>query len=140
MQTWMKNNPCAIAEAEASFVNHEGDLMRVVPKEKTPLGAFLETSRLLRLASFFQERYLPDTHLNTTGTHYSSDEKLEQFTNWIIVTFGLIMLFAPMWWLNCIETDAQKLGVITGFIALFVLLLQGATSNRSFEVLAGTAA
>jgi hypothetical protein len=43
-----------IADEEADYLNHDQDLIPVVPKEKTPLRRFLERSRKFRIFRFWQ--------------------------------------------------------------------------------------
>jgi hypothetical protein len=50
------------------------------------------------------------------------------------------MLLAPLWWLEYTKTSEKRLGIITGFIIVFVGVLLCATANRAFEVVACTAA
>lgn len=50
------------------------------------------------------------------------------------------MLLAPLWWLEYVNQDEKKLGVMTGFICVFVGLMSLGTVNRPGEVVAATAA
>jgi len=50
------------------------------------------------------------------------------------------MLLAPLWWMQNVADNNDRLGIITGFVILFTLLMAGATINRPFEVVAATAA
>ena len=54
------------------------------------------------------------------------------------------MLIGPLWWLNRLAFHGSnlspRLGVITGFLVAFVLLICCLTNARPFEVLAATAA
>lgn len=51
------------------------------------------------------------------------------------------MLVGPMWWLTFLTDNVKaSLGVVTGFILLFTVVLASATSAKPFEVLAATAA
>jgi hypothetical protein len=49
------------------------------------------------------------------------------------------MLVTPLWWLMFVESKIKQLGVITGFIVLFLVLISSVTVAKPFETLAGTA-
>ena len=71
---------------------------------------------------------------------YSSNSRLDLFTNVSIITAGLVMLLAPLWWLEFVDNSKIKLAVMTGFICVFVGLMSTATVNKPFEIVAATAA
>lgn len=50
------------------------------------------------------------------------------------------MLIGPIWWLDAVSENHKRLGIITGFILLFALLLSAATQVKPFETLGATAA
>jgi hypothetical protein len=83
---------------------------------------------------------MPDVHIDSDTTVYSSDEKFECFTTRSIILAGLIALLAPMWWLEFVSSSNARLGIITGFICVFISIMSVATTNRPFEVVAATAA
>lgn len=49
------------------------------------------------------------------------------------------MLIAPMWILEFLGSGKVKLGVITGFIVVFLGLFSGMTDAKPFETLTATA-
>lgn len=53
---------------------------------------------------------------------------------------GLIMLLAPMWWLDHVSDSEVRLGIITVFLTAFVGVMSTATVHRPFEVVAASAA
>jgi len=77
---------------------------------------------------------------NNGVTVYHSDRGIDTLTDNIILLAGLLMLFGPMWWLNYVSDDNKRLGIITGFVFFFSVVLASATIAKPFEVLAGTAA
>jgi hypothetical protein len=56
------------------------------------------------------------------------------------MTVGMSMLIAPMWILEYLTTDEEKLGTITAFIVAFVALIPTVTASRPFEILGAIAA
>lgn len=58
----------------------------------------------------------------------------------LIMMVGLIMIIAPLWILEYLTTDEQKLSTITAFIVAFVGMLSTVTVSRPFEILGATAA
>jgi hypothetical protein len=57
-----------------------------------------------------------------------------------IILMGLVMLLAPLWWLEKVSSSETRLKIITGFIIVFMVAMSTATVNRPFEVVASTAA
>jgi hypothetical protein len=130
----------AITADEATFIQKRGDLISIHSRSRPPLGRWLEACKSLHLWKLFRAKLVPDVHVTTKTTVYSSDEKFESFTTSSIITIGLVMLLAPMWWLEFTSTSTVRLGIITGFICAFISIMSMATTNRPFEVVAATAA
>lgn len=65
---------------------------------------------------------------------------MESCARSVIITTGLVMLIAPQWWLLFVQDRRVQLGIITGFIILFLVLVATVTGARPFESLAATAA
>lgn len=53
---------------------------------------------------------------------------------------GMVMLIAPLWVLAVTHGTMKRLGVITGFVVLFLGLIAFTTVARPFESLAAAAA
>jgi hypothetical protein len=136
VSTWLKRK--AINTDEAQFIEKKGDLIAI--NTRIPLGRWLEKTKSLHLSKAFRAKLVPDRHVKSDTTVYSSDEKFERVTTSSIIITGLIMLLVPMWWLECTNTSTVRLGIITGFICAFISIMSMATSNRPFEVVAATAA
>jgi hypothetical protein len=131
------NYPFAIDRDEQKFSEHTEDLVSILTKPRSPLHHFFEKFRKLRSWSCFQVR--KPTPVSPRTSLYSS-RGLAAFANVIIVVIGLAMLFGPMWWLNFVQNNEKRLGIITGFTFAFTLVLVGSTIDQPFQVLAGTAA
>lgn len=71
---------------------------------------------------------------------WQHDKRLETFSTTVIAFVGLGMLVGPIWWLDHVSVVEKRLGIITGFITLFFVLLKVATNAHVFESLAATAA
>lgn len=80
----------------------------------------------------------PD-RVHAEETRYHSATGVEIATSIVIIIVGLGLLFGPMWWLNYVTDDRDRLGIITGFVSLFATWLWLAAGPRAFEILAGTA-
>lgn len=130
----------AIAEPEQYHKGHEGDLISINHRARPPLGRLLEAIPKFDRLPLFREKPLPGVHQLGKTTTYSSNSRLDLFTNVSIISSGLVMLLAPMWWLKFVGDSTKKLGVMTGFICLFVALMSTATVNKPFEIVAATAA
>ncbi|KAF1837463.1 hypothetical protein BDW02DRAFT_565938 [Decorospora gaudefroyi] len=138
VENWLARR--AITKEETDFVNHKSDLITINSRSRPPLGQWLETCQNLHLWKLFKAKHLDGLHVPSAATAYSSDEAFERFTTLGIIFVGLIMLLAPMWWLECVPDSKARLGVITGFVCVFMLAMTTATINRPFEVVAATAA
>ncbi|KAF2179660.1 hypothetical protein K469DRAFT_716170 [Zopfia rhizophila CBS 207.26] len=64
---------------------------------------------------------------------------MENFCTFLITTVGLLMLVVPLWWLFYVENKTIQLGIITGFILLFLVMISSVTVAKPFESLAATA-
>lgn len=126
IQNWFYNSQNAILESEAAYISKEHDLIQLVPKPTTPLRRILEKSTAFRLSKFWAKKP-PDLPVhNTCGsttTYYSSDANIDAFIGIIITTAGTVMLIAPLWILEAMESPVYRLGVITCFIVLFLALV-----------------
>ena len=136
---WFHNNSAAIEQEESSFIEREGDLIVLVPKQRSLLRQGLEQVSLIR--KLFPVRSRAD-RVQSNTTIYSSDRGMDLWTSAFIVFVGLGMLLGPMWALELTNGSNEKLMIITVFVVVFSVLLFGSTASatRGFEVLAATAA
>lgn len=106
----------------------------------TPLHRILVATRLLRLSRFMRAKIAPEARSSSETTHYASDEAFANLSTGAIIFLGLGMLLGPIWWLEYVSDSKVRLGVISGFLAFFMVLMSLATVNRPFEVVASSAA
>ncbi|KAF2112206.1 hypothetical protein BDV96DRAFT_602651 [Lophiotrema nucula] len=66
--------------------------------------------------------------------------RVDKFVGVFITLMGMLMLIAPLWVLAVTEGIYKRLGVITGFIVLFLGLVAFTTVAKPFESLAAAAA
>lgn len=71
---------------------------------------------------------------------YWSNERIDRFIALFVVVCGMVMLIDPLWILQALHGSYRKLGTITGFVIVFVLMLSYITAAKPFETLAATAA
>jgi hypothetical protein len=139
---WLYNKENAIEKAEVAYIQYVSDLAPLVPKPKSSLRRFLEYSQSFRLWRLWRIEPPPlpnDVAGEDKQTHYASDKKIDVFITFIILLVGVIMLIAPLWILEYVRRNVDRLGVITTFIVLFILLLSMTTVARPFETLAAAA-
>ena len=88
--------------------------------------------------------YNADEDFEMQTTVYNKDRLFEKIMTVFTIIVGLGMLIGPLWLLQHLSTEPSnlqvRLGVITGFIALFTILTSLFTGAKAFEVLAATAA
>jgi hypothetical protein len=149
VKKWLGSYSGAIDADESEFINCRDDLTNVVSVSRTPLRTALEKFEAFRWNKFFQrvpERFkvknddLPYYEYDPEITRYHSDQRVEHFITVVVCFVGFVMLIAPLWILMYVQSNAKQLGIITGFIALFLALVQSVTIAKPFESLAATAA
>jgi hypothetical protein len=139
---WFYNTQNAIEEQEAAYIKQPYDLIQLVPKSTTPLRRLLERSTHFRLSKLWKKDPppLPVHSTHADMLHYSCDDRIDMYLGVTIVVLGSSMLIAPLWTLAYTEGMKQRLGVITGFIMLFLGLVSFTTVAKPFESLAAAAA
>jgi len=119
------------------------DLVQLVPKSITPLRQLLVKSTSFRLSRLWAKKP-PDLPVHSIThpemVYYSSDARIDSFIGVTITALGMGMLIAPLWVLAYTEVRWKRLGVITGFIILFLGLVAFTTVAKPFESLAAAAA
>lgn len=135
-----KLNRKAITGNERDFINHKGDLISISSRSRPPLGRWLEARQSLRFMKVFRAKHGDDVHIESSSTVYTSDATFENFTTFGIIFTGLVMLLVPIWWLEYVRAQKVRLGIITGFICVFMFAMATATNNQPFSVVAATAA
>ncbi|KAF7185725.1 hypothetical protein HII31_12956 [Pseudocercospora fuligena] len=140
LKSWFSTFLNAIANDEQHFLEerHEADLFPINSKPKTPLMMLLEKARIIRFR--FQLKKSRKDSVEASNIRYHSEKGLAIFASIVVVVTGLLLLFAPMWWLNFVDKDVYQLGIITTFVSVFAGWLWMAAGPRAFEILAGTAA
>jgi hypothetical protein len=135
ISNWFANHENAILEEETDYIQKTHDLFQVVPRQTSQLRAFLEQSSRFRLMSIWEKRSLDEDTI-----HYIADRRIDAFINGLTTIIGFVMLTAPLWTLAWVKPMASRLGIITAFIFLFLVLVNTLSVARPFEVLAATAA
>lgn len=138
VRNWLDRG--AVAAEESSFIDHTDDLTSIHHRTRPPLGRWLESFQQLHRIRLFRAKHENESLEKASGTIISSNSRFDFITNTSIILGGLVMLLAPLWWLEYIHNSEKKLAVMTGFICLFVGLMSTATVNRPGEVVAATAA
>jgi len=135
-----------IDELESAFIEHHDDLIAVQPKNRSWFRNVLERSLILKfpvIRPLFEREPEEYKAINTnTKTIWQNDKRIEGLSGTIVALVGLGMLLGPLWVLQVFNSSANsvRLGIITGFIALFFVLLAVATTARIFDALAAAAA
>lgn len=138
VENWLHRG--AIESKEAAFVKRESDLISIHSRPRPPLLQWLESFGKVQTWGPFKAKIRPDLHVQSTATKYSSNEKFDTFGTVSVISMGLIMLLAPLWWLNHVSASEKRLGIITVFLVIFVAIMSTATIHRPFEVVAASAA
>jgi hypothetical protein len=135
-----------IDELESAFIEHHDDLITVQPKTRSWFRNVLERSLILKfplIRPLFERQPEEIRAINTnTQTIWQNDKRIEGLSGTIVALGGLGMLLGPLWVLEVFNSSRAdvRLGIITGFIALFFVLVAVATTARIFDALAAAAA
>ena len=138
---WHYNNHGAILDEEKAYITHEDDLMLICPREKGSLRQFIGRLALARRHRFF--RLEPDgtESFHDPETHYLARlDRIDKLVSGIIIVAGLLMLVIPLWVLQFLSDDVVRLGVITAFMILFLVVIATISGAKPYESLAATAA
>ncbi|TKA72458.1 hypothetical protein B0A55_06891 [Friedmanniomyces simplex] len=136
IENWFETYPNAIDPDEQHFRDQQGDLFPLLATPKSPLITLLQRLRLLRFRFTLSKR--PD-RIDSPYTRYTSEHGMETAISIITLVVGLGMLFASVWWLNFVEENKHRLGIITGSVSLFTVWSWLAAGNKPFEILAAVA-
>ena len=128
-----------------AFADHPyTDLIDVVKHSRSPLRHFLETLGVFDQIGFpfFQRKDAGLSDIIGKGTVHYAEDKIDSFVNGILYIVGFGMIITPIWVLFALgDHKKSQLGVITLFVGLFLLVVQGVSAKvRPFESLAATAA
>ncbi|KAK5118099.1 hypothetical protein LTR62_004145 [Meristemomyces frigidus] len=137
IDNWFETYPESISNKERFDEGHHGDLFPVVPIPKPPVSRLLERIGALKWLSTTSPR---SDHDQEGLAHYWSDTAIATMSTFIVIFFGLGLLFGPIWWLNYVDHHWKQLLIVTGFSTLFTICLWASTGNRPFDILAAVAA
>ena len=136
---------CAIDEQESAYIHYTKDLISVhQKKDRSPFSLFVESAILnipmLRVWPFVREH--PERHIiDPEGrTVYQNDRNID-ILSWILFTIlTLAMLTGSLWILDNVSRSSQRLGIMTGFVGTFFVLVALATTAKIFGAIGATAA
>ncbi|KAH6884166.1 hypothetical protein B0T10DRAFT_551079 [Thelonectria olida] len=141
IQNWFENNAGAIVKEEAKFINHREDLFTISTTRKPTIRNFLESHVVFRLHWLWKKEPPPDTRqVDRETRQYVNEEKIDLVATIAIIFVGLSMLIVPIWVLAIMAAPYAKLGVITCFIVVFLVVVLYATVATPTEALAASAA
>ena len=138
LDTWFSNN--TILAEETDYMRCRSDLFCLAPRMRSPLRSLLGHASRFRFLKLWQLKFFYRQGSEDESVYYSADEKIDRFIATVIMGLGLIMLIAPLWILAFLEGLIPRLGVISAFIVLFLVLLSITTVAKPFESLAAAAA
>lgn len=162
IRNWFEEFKGAIDDPEAQFIEHDGDLIAFVRREKTLLVRLLEKFSWIRQSPCFRIRKVSapippqrltesltftkpqqhhfSEHYESERTVYYSATAMHVLSTLVVLVLGLGMLLGPAWWLANAATLIMRLTIISIFVPLFMALLILLAPLRPFEILAATAA
>jgi hypothetical protein len=136
LHNWLDTYPNAIDPEEQHFRDQEGDLFMLQTTAKSPLFGMLYHNKVLRRLLGLGKR---SDRVDHPSTAYASERGMETAISMLSLFVDLTMLFASVWWLNFVDANNVRLGIITGSVFLFTMWCWLAAGNRPFEILAAVA-
>lgn len=144
LKNWLYNAQKAINPAEVDYLNQQHDLLSVIPAAaESPLRRFLAHSSKFNFLKIWRKKTPQRAQafcVYPESLHYSSDSRMERVVTSSITILGTAMLVVPLWVLAITPGTMKRLGIITGFVLLFIALVAGTTVAKPFETLAAAAA
>ncbi|KAF1948719.1 hypothetical protein CC80DRAFT_485693 [Byssothecium circinans] len=143
VSNWFSHTQNAIHDEERAYITHPTDLIQLVPSSYTPIRSLLERSTRFRLFGLWRKPTPTSLHGHFPQPdllHYTSDSRVDAFVAATVTFLGMVMLIVPLWVLAVTHGTMKRLGVITGFVVLFLGLVAFTTVARPFESLAAAAA
>lgn len=136
VRSWFRIHKGAIQSGETDYINHEDDVFQLVPREKSPLRQLLERSAWFHQLKIWRTQNQPTDKY----VYYTSETRIDQFVNNLIMILGLAMLITPLWLLAFVQDYVKRLVIITVFVITFLCLVSLTSVARPFETLAAGAA
>jgi hypothetical protein len=148
VESWLLNNHVgAIDMPERQYIMRHEDLIAVQPKVRSWFRDVLEMTYFLALMnhipglrSCFTRKPMDYEAISDGKGYWQHDKRVEGFSTFTISIAGMGMLVGPLWWLNFVSQQEIRLGVITGFIVVFFVLVLVATTAKVSDALAAAAA
>ncbi|RSL60017.1 hypothetical protein CEP54_006973 [Fusarium duplospermum] len=141
IKNWHYNHDYeAIARKEQEYLEHGKDLICMVQKDKTPLRRLIDSSLTIRTLPIWRHKDKAAPNYDAEYVSYYSDSRMDTFASAAIAVIGVVMLITPIWVLQAMDGLKAKLGVITAFVLIFLLVLSFAMASKPFEALGATAA
>lgn len=142
VRNWFQNNQGAIMENESTFTNHEDELLSLSNGSSTFARRFFQNNVVYPIGkstNLFTKQPRFMTPRDAKHVHIFSEESTETVVTASLFIAASLMLIAPLWILQAIQSMQMKLGIITIFIVVFLGFLTYCTTGRAFERLAATA-
>jgi len=141
IRNWHFNHDyAAILPKEQEYLDHEDDLVCMVPVDKTPLRRLVDSSLRLRTLGIWKDKKDDIPSYDAGNIGYFSDKRMDRFASAVIVAIGVAMLITPIWILQALESLPTKLGTITAFVSVFLLVSSMVMVSKPLEALSATAA
>lgn len=112
----------------------------MVRADKTPLRRLVDSSLRLRTLGLWKDKRDDIPPYDADNVGYFSDKRMDRFASAVIVAIGVAMLITPIWILQALGSLAAKLGTITVFVSVFLLVVSMVMVSKPLEALSATAA
>ena len=135
VRCWLRIiRPSAVDERESEYIDHDDDLIPVLPQhrstgsaltEKAIFGGFRWFPWGIPLLKSWFSRGAPNSvvSLRNESTVWPNKERFEKVFSIVAAIIGLFMIIGPLWVLAYIRPMEYRLAVLSGFIVVFFIVL-----------------
>jgi len=144
IDSWFAGPRNGISKTGQAFIRdgNESDLMALAedPSLEVPFYNFLKSrTGIFKLRYFMKPKLNNDVESGPAESVYEIPGRNAVFVTGILLTFGIITLFAPMWCMEFVKGGITRLGIVTAFVVAFTVFLGFGTEAKPTEVLGAAA-
>lgn len=116
----------------------------MIPQPRSWFRKILDRTQIIRYQPWKwlsrENHAIPWSKDGGSRDNLANDKNVEKFSSIIIGVVSLGMLIGPIWVVYGVTHATTRLGIISGFIVLFYVLVNIATTAKTSESLAAAAA
>ncbi|KAF4829643.1 hypothetical protein CGCTS75_v006359 [Colletotrichum tropicale] len=140
LENWHSNHDQLAIEPDEQAYLKRADLVSIRFTSNTPLRKALHKTLRLGISAIMRDKNVETPTYDIEAVSHISDKRMDASVSAMILAIGVVMLLTPIWILQAMTDLKEKLGIITAFIFIFLLVLSLVMVAKPFEALGATAA